>query len=120
VLNVPEHAAKQSGSEECTRKLTDPVQGNAPPGKDAAQSEGRRDGRVEVGAGDVADRIDHGHDEQAGCRRSRDRRHLTIDRSDDGATTVDHDQEESPEALGQEPLEDEWPRVGIGVRVDRV
>src|SRR5436853_370343 len=45
-------------------ELREPVAERARPREVAAEREGERDRRVEVGAGDVADGVDHRHDDE--------------------------------------------------------
>ena len=82
--------------------LRGPVAEQAPPREVAGEREREADGRVEVGAGDVADRVDHGHDHKAEGDRDPDLAEgaLGLGVDHDGAATGE-DQREGADRLGQ-------------------
>ena len=82
--DVPERSAQDERGEERPGDLRRPVGGDARPGEVTAERERERDGRVEVGAADVPDRVDHRHDHEP--ERDRD-----TDVAERAGLGVDHD-----------------------------
>ena len=70
-------------------------------GEVAGEGEGERHRRVEVGAGEVAGRVDHRHDHQAEDERDADRAERAgVDRVGDDRAAAGEDEGEGADALG--------------------
>ena len=103
VGDVAERAAQDRRGGERAEELGGPVAERARPGEVPAEREGEGDRRVEVGAGDVPDRVDHRHDHEAEGDRDADVAELVCLGVDHDRAATGEDERERADELGHEP-----------------
>ena len=102
VGDVAERAAKDRRSDEGSDELRAPVERYLPAWEVPRQCERERHGRVEMGARDVSDGIDHGHDHEPERDRHADvaeRARLLVDHD---RAAAGEDERERPDRLGDQ------------------
>jgi hypothetical protein len=112
VGDIAERGAQDQRRGQRSRELRAPVAEDARPGEVAGEREGEADGRVEVRAGDVPDRVDHGHDYQAEGEGD-------PDVSERLGLGVDHDRPGAGEDEGEGPYRFGPERAGQRRRLQR-
>ena len=102
VGDVAERASQDRRGRKAPTSCARPVGDRARPGKVPGEREGERDGGVEVGAGDVADRVDHHHDHEAERDRDADVPELVRLGVDHDRAAAGEDERERADRLGEQ------------------
>src|ERR1700756_3757676 len=124
----PEGTPHRERSDDASGGLRPPIGGNLAPGKALRGRQGERDGRVDVTAGDLSDRVDERDDDQTEGDRdeaevgARERRLRSAFEQEDRrhGTGADEDEQRRTDELGEQALRDvvlrHSPRPPLGPR----